>query len=102
MDREEQLQELVDDIMDVFRGLQWGTIKYSFDKLHCAMKGDICEDFDQAAGDVVMKVEFGGEVTDEDLQKLLEGLTAFKKEYKVKEVAALIKKTQSLIDGCKE
>ena len=98
MNRTERLQELTDGIMDVFRGLQYGSINFGFDKLHCAMRCSICEEFDSVAGDVVMKVEFGGEVTDDDLRKLHDGLIAFKEEYKVEEVDALIKKTESLIN----
>ena len=103
MERNELLQELVNDILSVFHSLQYGSIDFSFDKLHCAMKSNICEDFDSVASSVVLKVEFGGEeVTDDDLQKLIEGLTAFKKEYKVKEVATIIKKAKAIIDINKE
>lgn len=93
------IESLVDDIMDLFHGLMNHSISYSYDKLNCAMKTDICEVFSSVAEDVVMKVEFGGEVTLEQLQALHDNLISFAKEFEVKEARALAKKVKKLIEN---
>lgn len=92
------LELLVDDIMDLFHGLMYHSISYRYDKLNCTMKTDICEIFSSVTEDVVMKVEFGGEVTIEHLQALHNNLISFAKEFKVKEAKALANKVKKLIE----
>ena len=79
------MEDIKNDIMDLFRGLMQGSIDYSFSNLHCAMKTDIGEILDGIAGDVVMDIDMGREVSEEQLKKLSADLLSFAKEFKVKE-----------------
>lgn len=92
-----KLEVLKDDIMDLFHGLMYGSVNYSFNKLHSTMKTDICEIFSSVAEDVIMNISFGHDVSKEQLQTLHDNLIAFAKEFKVKEARLLAKKVKGLI-----
>lgn len=87
------------DIMDLFRGLMQGSIGYSFSNLHCAMKTDIGEILDGIAGDVVMDIDMGKEVTNEQLKKLADDLLSFAEEFEVEEAKTLAEKIRRTIQG---
>jgi hypothetical protein len=87
------------DIMDLFRGLMQGSIGYSFSSLHCAMKTDIGEILDGIAGDVVMDIDMGKEVTNEQLKKLADDLLSFAEEFEVEEAKTLAEKIRRTIQG---
>lgn len=93
-----KLDALMDDIMNLFHGLMYGNINYSYDKLNCAMKTDICEIFSTLAEEVVMNINLGRDVSKEQLQTLHDNLIAFAKEFKVKEARLLAKKVNVLIE----
>lgn len=87
------------DIMDLFRGLMQGSIDYSFSNLHCAMKTDIGEILDGIAGDVVMDIDMGREVTNEQPKKLSANLLSFAEEFEVEEAKTLAEKISRTIQG---
>ena len=95
---QEELESLKGDIMDVFYDLMYGSIKYRFDKLHSAMGTSICEIFSAATEDFVLTIEFGHEVTKEQVQTLHDNLVTFAKEFKVKEAKVLAQKAKILLD----
>lgn len=71
-----------------------GTVKVNYDNLLCAMKPDLSEELSNITEEVVLAVEFGIEVTKEQLQTLYDNLCSFAKEYGIKdanEIAAKIK-----------
>lgn len=94
----ENLENIKNDIMDLFRGLMQGSIDYSFDNLHCAIKTDIGEILDDIAGEVVLNIDLGKEVTEEQLKKLSSDLISFAKEFKVKEAREIAKRINEAIN----
>lgn len=62
-------------------------------------KTDIGEILDGIAGDVVMDIDMGREVTEEQLKKLSADLLSFAKEFKVKEAKLLAQKISRTIQG---
>ena len=101
MSRIEDLKALSEEVLAFFHGLMDGTIDYSFDKLNCAMKTDICEIINAIAGDFVINIESGNgdKVKNEQLQALHDNLIAFGEEFNVKEAAPLAEKVKALIDS---
>ena len=95
----ENLENIKNDIMDLFRGLMYGSIDYSFDNMHCAMKTDIGEILDSIAGDVVMNIEMGREVNKEQLKKLSDDLISFAKEFGVEEAKDIANRINEAIQA---
>lgn len=93
-----ELRELLYDTMDLFDGLMYCEIDFSFDNLHCAMKTDICELFSNAVEGVILNVNSGREVTKEHLETMHKNLISFAREFKVKEARALAKKVKKIIE----
>lgn len=95
---ENTLRELLYDTMDLFDGLMYGQVDYSFDQLHCVMKTDICEIFSLSVEEVILNINSGREVTKEQLEKMRKNLNAFAREFKVKEARALAKNVKKIIE----
>lgn len=93
------MEDIKNGIMDLFRGLMQGSIDYSFSNLHCAMKTDIGEILDSIAGDVVMDMDMGREITEEQLKKLSADLLSFAEEFEVEEAKLLAEKISRTIQG---
>ena len=92
------MESLKEEIMELFRGLMNGTIDYSFDNMHSAMKTDICEIFNDIAEDFVMNIMLGQEITKEQLQTLHDNLVTFGEEFEVKEATSLAKNVEAMIE----
>jgi len=54
-----QLQNLFEELMNIFHGIMDGTISYSLDSQSIVMGTNVCEVFDSVAGDVIMKINGG-------------------------------------------
>ena len=99
MDRRNHLTKLLDEILTIFRGFMDGDIEYNCDNLHCAMKTDICEIFDEIVGDFAIKVDSCKEITNEELAKMHERLIEFSEDFGVKEIQTLIERIKLLINN---
>lgn len=93
------MEDIKNGIMNLFRGLMQGSIDYSFSSLHCAIKTDIGEILDGIAGDVVMDIDMGREITEEQLKKLSADLLSFAEEFEVEEAKLLAEKISRTIQG---
>ena len=92
----DKLKAISEDLIDLFHGMMFGDISYSYDKLHTAMGMCIGEVFDSIAGEFCSSVMNRNEITNEQLQTLRTDLVAFKDEFSVDEVDSIIEKIDAL------
>lgn len=73
-----KLDEIVNEIVDIFEGICMGTVSVSIDPLDTIMGGVSPQDvLDEIISPVGFKVQTGEEPTKEELQKLIDGLKRF-------------------------
>lgn len=71
-----------------------GSISYSYDKLHLAMKTNICELFSSITETVALAIDLGCKIEKSNLQEFHDNLISFGEEFKVersKTIAAMVK-----------
>ncbi len=96
-----QINEIKEDLMYVFHGLMYGGVSFNWSNCDCAMGGSPCEEFSSVAEDFVMKVEFGGTPTLEDIITLRNNLVQYNEVREIKELEPVIDKLTKIIEESK-
>lgn len=93
------LDSICERIVDIEEGLMYGTISFSYDSMMSAMKpGHPMEILDSIQAEIFFDVKAGVVPELSHVKNVLDGLIAFKKTFKVKELTPVIKDLKDYIE----